>query len=449
MKVLLTRLAYLLFFLMLTMPAMSRFFYVKLALFAFLLYAVAVQGIRGFRLHTRVVVGTLALSSVGLIFGLRGLLLGTPGALSRIELLAIWPLVYLLLLSEINSVRVFQGLERTMVFSSVFIALFGFFLALSTIGVLPGSSLLKLLFSASELDNGLFLGFAFADGNVGLAYTGLMSDPFLVPFLIAAVVCRPSGTGIWMSKRRLLLALIPSLVIVVLSGRRALQLVTMLSPLFILIFAQFQPRKERKALRKSLTRGVLASLAVMVLSIVLISQIFGDNAAITAEGLDQRFSSGFDFSASNRSDSSVGRIEQYMAMMEGWQDNPFIGNGLGASAHASIRSDTQPWAYELSYMYLLFETGVLGSAAYAIGITWIYWSGIMIIKRGGAGAQFMVPTLVGLTGMLVANATNPYLSGFDGMWSIFLPLAFINHWLLTYESQEPRPERPRVALVHN
>jgi len=36
-----------------------------------------------------------------------------------------------------------------------------------------------------------------------------------------------------------------------------------------------------------------------------------------------------------------------------------------------------------------------------------------------------------MSGFLIANATNPYLARFDGIWVIFLPLAFINRWLLT------------------
>jgi hypothetical protein len=80
---------------------------------------------------------------------------------------------------------------------------------------------------------------------------------------------------------------------------------------------------------------------------------------------------------------------------------------------------------------LLFQIGMLGFSAYAAGILWIFWSGIRIIRCGGRGSQFMLPILVGLSGLLIATVSNPYLARFDGIWVIFLPLAFINHWLLT------------------
>jgi O-Antigen ligase len=429
----LVRLAYVLFFFLLVFPGMRLFVYGKILLFALLLILIAIRGVRGFHLDARVVVWTMGLSAIGLLFGLRGLLLGTPGATQCIRVYVVWPLIYMVILSGIDDIRILRGLDRTLVFSSAFIALFGCFFALASLNILPGLSQLELLFTPEELGNGSYLTALFSEGHVELAYTGLMSAPFLVPFLMAAAVCRPSETrNGWTSKRWLSLALVLSLVIVLLSGRRALQLVTMLTPLLILGFGCFQPRKERRILRMSLGRAAVASLIVIALAIALISPIY----TITFEGLAERFSAGFDFSASNQSESALVRIEQYLAMMDNWNESPLIGRGLGASAHAYIRSDTLPWAYELSYVYLLFETGVLGFAAYTTGIIWIYWSGIRIIRRGGLGAQFMLPALVGLTGMLIANATNPYLSGSDGMWAIFLPLAFINHWLLTNKSQE-------------
>jgi hypothetical protein len=433
--------AYFLFFLMLAFPIVHTVLYVKAFLFALLLTFVVTQALTRLHLHPKVVMWTLALAAVSLFFGLRGLFLGAPGAGKSIQVYAMWPLVYLVLLSGINNVRIFRGLQQTLVFSATFIALFGISFFLSQLDIVPQIPHLDLLFSRDELDSGLFLSSGFSDGHVELSFPGLSSYPFLVPFLMAAAVCRPSKTGNgWTSRRWLSLSLVLSLVIVLLSGRRALQLVTMLTPFLILGLGSFQPRKERLALWKSVGRGAVASLAVIVLSIMLLSPVY----AITFEGLADRFSAGFDFSASNQSDSSTGRVEQYLALKSGWMEAPLVGRGLGASAHASIRAASQPWAYELSYVALLFQTGLLGFAAYTAGIAWIYWSGIKIIKCGGVGSQFMLPVLVGMSGLLIANGTNPYLDRFDGIWVIFLPLAFINYWLLIHDhAQNPASGRAR------
>jgi O-antigen ligase len=213
---------------------------------------------------------------------------------------------------------------------------------------------------------------------------------------------------------------------VLVSGRRALQLVTMLSPLLILVLSSFQPVKEKLLLRRSLGRCTVVLVLAVTLSVLLLGPIY----STSFPGIAERFSSGFDFGANSFDDSPDARYQQYFALVRGWLENPLIGSGLGASAYGSTRSDTMPWAYELYYFLMLFHTGLLGFMAYTAGIVWIYWTGMKIIKRGGITSQSLLPVLVGMSGLLIATVTNPYLARFDGIWVIFLPLAFINHWLL-------------------
>jgi len=201
----------------------------------------------------------------------------------------------------------------------------------------------------------------------------------------------------------------------------------MLTPLLILILGSFQPPKERLLVRRSLGRVTLVLVLGVGLAVLLLRPIY----AITFEGIADRFSAGFDFSATTLDDSPADRSQQYIALVRGWAEYPLIGAGLGASAHGSIRSEIMPWAYELYYLALLFQTGLLGFLAYTAGIVWIYSSGIGIIKRGGVDSQLLIPILVGTSGLLIANGTNPYLARFDGIWVIFLPLAFINYSLLS------------------
>lgn len=431
----LLRLGFLLFFLLIVFPGLHILLYPKALVFVLFLGVLAVKAARGVSLNRRVAIWTLALAAVGLMFAVRGLALGAPGVLYVARTHAIWPLVYLIVISGMDDIRIFCGLDRTIVFSSAFVAVFGFYLLLASINILPGMSLLELMFTPEELAQGSYLLAGFGSDHAELAYTGLMSMPFLFPYLAAAVVSRPSQTA-WTSKRWMAVSLALCVVVVLLSGRRALQLIAMATPLIILALGAFQPSRERGALVKSVARMATAFVLLVVLAVALLLPVY----KITFQGLEERFTSGFEFTAVTRTESEIVRLQQYQAMMDEWTGNPWIGRGLGASAHAFTRSDKLPWAYELSYIYLLLETGLVGFAIYAAGIVWIFWSGIKIIRCGGIGAQFMVPALAGLTGMLIANATNPYLAGSDGMWSIFLPLAFINYWLLSNKSARAVPQ---------
>ena len=125
---------------------------------------------------------------------------------------------------------------------------------------------------------------------------------------------------------------------------------------------------------------------------------------------------------------------ELLALIEGWSAQPFLGSGHGAPAPGIIRSDTTPWAYELSYVSLLYHTGVIGTLLYSAGVAWIGYMSYRIARRGWSEAPAMVATLVGTSSFLVANATNPYLEKYDYLWVIFLPLAFVNCYLT---SQRP------------
>ena len=429
---------------MIVFPLVQSLLYVKYTLFLFFLVAVALQGIRRMHLHHAVVAWTLLISATSIIFGIRGFVTGAPGAFQCIELYAIWPLVYLVLLSGIRSIATLRSLEKTMILSTVFVAIILAFFIPSSLHLIPEIPGLRTLIlgSGPESDqNSMLYSVYFNEGFVALNFPGLISYGFLVPFLIAAVIDRlRNKTSTWAGKGPVLVALLFSLPPVILSGRRALQLVTMLAPILTLALGMFSPGRERLLLLKSCARVMGLMLGCVLLAFWFL------NAAnlVTVEGLSERFSSGFDFSASNRSDSAVGRVDQYLALMDGWRESPWIGNGLGAVATRSVRSNTAPWIYELTYPDLLFQLGLVGFAIYAAGVGWIFWSGTRIIRLGGEGCRFMLPALVGLAAVLIDNGTNPVIGRFDSMWTIFVPLAFINHWLLN-QKQKPHPRaRPKV-----
>jgi hypothetical protein len=117
---------------------------------------------------------------------------------------------------------------------------------------------------------------------------------------------------------------------------------------------------------------------------------------------------------------------QTSMMIEGWMSDPLFGKGHGAVVSGVRSSDETPWAYESTYPLLLHNVGLVGVILYISGIVWIYYNGLLIIKKGGLWGELMKITLVSLTCFLVANSTNPYLGKFDSVWILFMPIAIIN-----------------------
>jgi O-antigen ligase len=414
---------YILLFLMLVYPMVLQLLYVKAFLFACVLIIVTVGMFSSRRrsLDPTVVLWTLSLAAVSSFFVLLGLYYGTPGAAKAAQVYILWPLIYMVIIAGVTHFRILDGLQKTLIVGSICVGLQGFLYLLTALNILPDNKLSSLVTFEWEAQS-----IGLHEGYVGMQFPGLNSLPFLLPFIMASLVTRRgksensavSRAGMWA-------ALILGLAITLISGRRALILLMLIAPLFIWIFSSFQLPEAKRHSRKSLLRLTL------VVIVALVAMLIGSGSIheINLPGIVERVSQGFDFGPNSLDDSGPERREQYVALLHGWVENPLFGAGHGASAYRSIRSAERPWEYELFYLALLYQTGLVGFLSYAAGVGWIYWTGSKIIKQGGKLGPGMLSLLVGMSSYLTANAVDPYVARFDGMWAIFLPLAFINYWL--------------------
>ena len=413
-------LGYALFFLMLFVP--TTYQPVKGVLLAVLVLGVATDALARGRLRLHPVVGfwTLLLVTVGMGFMLLGLMRQAPGAIRVGTVYVLWPIAYTVLVSGLDDDRLLDGMLRVLVVSAIVIALYGFSYLLHVVGWLPAGWYLPV-------DQGQALGLH--QGYVELNINSLASILFLVPFLIGALLAWPGEEALPVRRIWLWVAVTTGLLLVLLSGRRALLLVLALSPAVALAFRALLPPERRRSTRGTLLRGLIGGAVALVLLLAYLQIKY----QIGFHSIWLMFAQGFAFT---RDVSASLRRQQFFALLQNWAAAPVLGAGHGASAAGSLRSISQPWAYELSYLALLFHTGLVGFLTYSAGVVWIYWMGIRMIRSGERAGLFMIPILVGLSCFLIGNATNPYLEKYDLMWVVFLPVAFINHWLL---HRRPRP----------
>ncbi len=113
--------------------------------------------------------------------------------------------------------------------------------------------------------------------------------------------------------------------------------------------------------------------------------------------------------------SALTRQIQFFELVNFWLKNPFFGNGLGSHPDY-IRSETNPSSYELFYLSLLNQIGILGIVLFFIFLLSIY----SFINN-----KKMNIIWFGILGVLVASFTNPYLDRFDFIFILFLPILFI------------------------
>jgi len=411
---------------MMSFPMVLSVLYVKAFLFAVLLVLVAVGHLSGHsRLDFRIGLWTVGLALISFLFVIRGLLAVTPGAGNAALVYIFWPIVYTCWISGLAEKRLLLSLNRTAIASTLLIGLYGCLYLLTQLKVLPETRLVSALSLGWDAES-----FGAREGYTAMAIPGMNSLPFLLPYTMATLAVPSSWVGRGHCGRIVLwTAAALSWITVLAAARRALLLVMFLSPLLILLLRLFLPTAGKSEGRKWLAKLSIGLAAVMVATFVGLTLIYDFDIRL----LWDRFVAGFDLSAQTLDLSAMERRAQFLALSRGWLNNPFWGAGHGASALGSIRSETMPWSYELYYLALLYQTGLVGFTAYAAGVVWVFRRGFKIIREGGHLGQLMIPMLAGCAGFVIAAGTNPYLERFDGLWFLFLPLAVINYRLSLFQ----------------
>lgn len=392
------------FFLMLIFPTMYQM--ERAVLLAVLTAGGLVYALEGrWRISRTIFLWLLVTLAAGLLFMWNGIRLGSPGALQLSTVYVIWPLLYVFFIGLLSRVETLVTLEKTIICGGLVSALMGIFLVVSTFT--GYAEQLTELLNSQDVDVGLYDGFTrYRLPNIATLVYGA---GFLLSFVTYSSQDNTYNTRGWRLVAWLTLAVV--IIAIVLSGRRAAWLILLIVPavVFGMMIVAHQPLRMRYWLKLSL---------LVVLAFIAVHAYFD----LQLSTLTHVFFSAFDVDAG---ESAWARSMQYDALLSGWIERPFLGHGLGAVTHV-VRSSEQLWAYELTYMALLFQTGLIGVVIYASGVWWIFWKGIITVRRFPESAVVILPLLCGLVGFLIANGTNPYLAKFDYLWVIFLPLAAIH-----------------------
>ena len=355
----------------------------------------------------------IACVTVSLSFMLYGLFNDAPGAFSVGTVYVVWPLLFMFFMGFLNDPAYFDGFIKMIIVGVIVSAVMGILL------VFEGFGLINLNINSFLEVQGA--GFGINDGTLEYNLYNMTTIIFGFPFLLSLVLL-PKKINV-LSKfwnYLVLFALMSALFALLISGRRAFWVISFASPLILFVIFRMSGLANPFKLRPIIVIILLISFASFIWS-----------AAFKLSPIDIIYDilAGFDFSDSSNF-SSFARTEQFHALLNGWMDNPLLGSGHGAAALGSVRSDEQAWAYELTYLALLFQVGLIGVIVYSSAVLWMFVKSIRLVRANPESAAMLLPLLVGLTCFLIANATNPYLAKFDYLWTIFLPIGILNAYLL-------------------
>lgn len=372
---------------------------------AFLGLIAAVLALQHWRVHRDILALWLATMVVGVCGIIWGVINGAPGALRVSTVYLVWPALYLLFIGLAHGLPVMRQLEGAL--------LFGIVLATAMALTVLGAGLFgfgESIYSLLEFQDAGFGGY---EGFVEFRIYNLTTVMYGFPFVVTLLMTRRQElhgarkVGLWI--------LVTLMGVVALgSGRRAFWLVVMMTPFVALVFLQLSAQRFGLAAALGVTVKIGAIVALAVAWAVM-------EFDLEPSVLVQEFVAAF----SGQEESSGLRYEQAGALWRAFEGSPLVGIGLGSSVEV-IRSEEQPWAYELAYLSLLKSVGFLGFLVYAAAVVWIAVRGMALARRDAEFAAMFVPVAVALVCFLVMNVTNPYLEKFDYLWVIFLPVALIN-----------------------
>lgn len=354
-------------------------------------------------------------SLLGFLYTIFGLFQSNLGALATITVMCIYPILFFYLTNIFKEIEDVLIIRKVIIISSIVIICLQLSYIMSAFHIIPLNiyNYYMNFFSGS-------VGFSSDGDNLFFSLPNVSSFIFIVPFF---------ATYILLSKKidkTYLFLFIISLLLILLTGRRAFFLSFFISIIFLLVVSfslrYYIPNKVIKNLFK---------YSLVVFLFLLISVYLSD---INLEMYFKKFYSIFNFSDN---ESNLERVYQFNALFEGISNAPLFGNGAGAVA-SYIRSYEQPWAYELSYIALIFQYGIFGFTLYVLGIMYIFYKLIYICKDPNISIdmkRFILAFMTGMISFLVANATNPYLMKFDYMWVVFIPVMIINAYKIEKRKQ--------------
>lgn len=342
---------------------------------------------------------------IGALYSVYGFVVGNPGALRVLTVMFLYPLLFPVIClayvkrDEARLLRIF------ILAACILVAIDGFFIFSSLYW--PGNLFFQYISSVYEdeaiIDN--------TDSYFKFALPNISSLVFLIPFFIPAILNTEN------KKQRIILyfIFIGMCVLAVLSARRALFVAMLFGPLAAYFLVRMVRKKSSIKLKGRRGNFLLITLSI----IVILAGIYYSNLF---EFYFEQMSTIFNFESDA---SNLERSAQFGYLIDEISKYPFFGSGAGATAGYS-RSFEQPWAYELSYVALIFQYGVFGFLVYLFGILLLVRGLLRSIEQCGK-LGFAYFFLSGFLSFLVANATNPYLGKFDYMWVIFIPFAiFVN-----------------------
>jgi hypothetical protein len=335
------------------------------------------------------------------------------GALDALRLYVMWSVAFVVLFTFLRATSSLDIMHKAIVMAGIVIP------AINLVGLYDqfngGGIISEGIWEEMEMEVGL--------GNGYLQFNSInISTMFVIaPYLLSLQLRSDAGKSNSLLTK---LALVLSLVLVVLSGRRALWIVVALTPCTVLLMSRLTDsyglikRGGKRVLLASAVAGVVGLGAVLI---------------IPEGALDGEY-----MGAINRLKQAFSpddeRTIQKPYLIDAFKESPVFGSGFGATA-SYIRSDVRPWRYELTYYQMLFNLGIVGVALLITLFSIYFLFVVRLLRQFKNRSVIPFALLIGFCSLVVGAYSDPYFGGFDTLF-----FAGLLPYLSTFQQGFDRPQ---------
>lgn len=350
------------------------------------------------------------------VYGLvTGFMNGNQGAGREVALYLYAPIVYVIIFAALaTQVGGLLIIEKVVKVSSVIIVVIFFYLYFSADGVMRDYLARSVNFLLQH-----------PVGYIKAHSVQTTSLLFLTPVMAAYYYYRLS-----IFNGALLTAMVAMLF---LSGRRSAIILFLILILFMAVWAYFKSYGLLRVLK------IFAPLLIgwpLYLMMVQYNPSPYDNAAflasigdafpiignsarfVVAEGVNScSFETLFHSGLDREKIGAALRMNQLLSLLEEIKRSPLFGLGFGHVIESCIRSEDQPWRFELAYVALIMNVGIVGLLIFILSYLFPLYSAVQ--NREMRAHSY--PLIVGSVFFLICSSTNPYLFSVENIWIYFMP----------------------------
>ena len=391
------------------------FLAVKLFFMALFVIAVMVNVALGrtrIIIYRRLVRFYLCIGLAGVVWAIVGLLHPAnyvQGVFDALRLYVVWSAAFVALFTLLRAKPSLQPMHTAMVIAGILIPVINFvalYDQFNGLGLIPDGTRQELL-----LDVG------FGDGYLQFNSANISTMFVIAPYLLSLQFRADAGKS---NSAFTKIALVMSLFLVVLSGRRALWIVVALTPCIILVLSSLTgSNRQMKAGGRRFLLTCAAASVVGLSTLLLLPDAGADVGSLNR--VKQAFS------------SEDQRTIQKPYLIDAFMQSPVFGSGFGGYA-GYVRNELTPWTYELTYYTLLFNVGIVGTAFLVTLFSSYFFFVIRLLKQFKEGSAIPFGLLVGFCSLLVGAYSNPYFGGFDTLF-----FAGLLPYLSTFQRGFDRP----------